>query len=141
MKKIIAAVLCIAMVFAFAACGDKPEQGGNTNVSYEGTYVESVAHRGVITIEKYEGTYDVVVEWPGSAFETAYWNFSGDFDEDGVLEYTDCQKLITTYHEDGSNDTISEYADGTGRIKMTEDGIVWEDDQENIAAEAVFVAE
>ncbi len=140
MKKIIAVIMCIAMVFAFAACGGDNNGSGST-VSYDGTYVETVAGRGVITIETYEGKCDVVVEWPNSAAEVCYWNFSGNFDENGVLEYSDCQKLVSTFSEDGTEETLSEYADGTGRLKMTEDGIVWEDDQENIAEGSVFAAQ
>ena len=140
MRKYFAVLLCFIMIFSFAACGGETGDNGGSEepASYAGTYVETVAGRGVITIEEFDGKYDVVIEWPNSASEVIYWNFSGDFDENGVLEYNDCQKLLTTYKEDGSNDTLSDYADGTGRLRMTDEGLLWEDDQENVAEGSVF---
>lgn len=121
---------------------------GSSEVSedpYEGTYVEDIAHRGVITITKVDDfLYSVSVRWPGSAYETANWELSGEFSGRAVLRYDNCKKTVTTYSEDGSYTDEVIYENGTGYLQMgnrsaDEITVNWVDDMENIADGTVFV--
>lgn len=104
---------------------------------YVGTYFEEHAGRGTITVEKDETSdlYLVSVAWPSSAAEVSEWTFSGEIDADGTLEYYNC--LMVTM-KDGE-DPIEDYESGTGRLMFGEDGLTWEDDQDNVADDALFV--
>ena len=107
---------------------------------YNGTYVEPIAGRGVINITGSGTNYYVTVTWPSSAFETGEWSFSGEFDGRGVLHYTNCSKVVTTFTEDGIGHPTEEYSGGSGYLQMAgENAVVWVDDQENVAADTEFV--
>ncbi len=112
---------------------------------YAGTYVEEVAGRGVITITNAGGNvYNVSVSWPSSAFETSYWEMSGEFNGRAVLNYDNCKKTTVTYAEDGSSTEEIVYENGTGYLQMADrdaDTITvnWSDDKEDAANGSVFV--
>ena len=80
----------------------------------------------------------MTVDWSGSAYEMGKWQFTGTFDAEGVLEYTDCEKDIVTFKDDGTEEIQVIYTDGKGRLKETAEGLIWEDDEENIADSCVF---
>ena len=109
------------------------------NDVYSGTYVENIAGRGVVSINGTPGsTYYVTITWPGSAFEEAEWTFSGEFDGRGVLEYSNCSKVVTTYDEDGIGHPQEEYSGGSGYIQMNDEGLTWTDSQEGVGADSQF---
>ena len=57
----------------------------------------------------------MTVDWAGSAFEHSEWTFSGQFDENGVLEYYNCLKIDTVYDETEDDGIPKEvYEGGTG---------------------------
>ena len=109
---------------------------------FVGDYRESHAGRGVVTITKdvnTENGYNVHIDWAGSAFESATWDFTGEFSGRQVLEYSDCTKKHLTYSEDGSCEFETEYTDGTGYIKVTDEGLFWSDNKENTGDDFVFI--
>ncbi|MBO4877076.1 MAG: acid shock protein [Ruminococcus sp.] len=111
---------------------------------FAGKYCESIAGRGIITLTNNgNGVYNVHIHWAGSAFESAEWDFSGEFDGRQVLRYSDCTKKHCVYSEDGSCTEETVYTDGTGYLKIGEDGmnvgLFWQDDIENSGADAWFV--
>ena len=106
---------------------------------YTGTYVEIMAGRGIIIVNKVADVYSVVVNWSDSAFESFEWVFSGTFDENGVLEYDDCIKKDIVYEVEEEGTVSKVYENGTGRLRLTDDGLIWEDDIEHVADDANFV--
>lgn len=111
-----------------------------STTDYSGTYVESIAQRGVITITGGPQIYRVHVRWPGSASEVAEWDFSGSFDTDGILRYTGGSKTITTYDGNGNGVMTTSYTDGTGKLVYSAAGntMYWTDDKEDVANGASF---
>ena len=108
---------------------------------YVGTYVETQGERATMVIEYYEGMYYVTVDWSSGPEDHSHWTFHGHFDDDGVLE--DFNGLKTVDQPDDSGDLIPvmQYNYGAGTIRMTADGIVWDDEQEHAADGLVFAAE
>ncbi len=105
---------------------------------YSGTYVETVAGKGTITITGGPSNYMVEVRWPGSAFESATWTFSGSFSDTGVLTYNNCTKVTTSYDTSGAATVTTNYTGGTGSLTKVIAGLTWQDNQENIAADSTF---
>ena len=199
-KKLLAIIMCVALVFCYTACGGNGEQADDTadegvseetvdpddptgeaeepedtqeesgedeevidpaeiqnledkeadlaalqqaaeasDEPYTGTYVETQAGRGVIIINKVGDVYSVVVSWSDSAYESFEWIFSGNFDENGVLEYTDCIKKDIVYEVEEEGTVSKVYENGTGRLRLTNDGVIWEDDIEHVADDANFM--
>ncbi|MBO5994234.1 MAG: hypothetical protein J6Q41_01825 [Firmicutes bacterium] len=198
LKKFLALILCVAMVFCFAACGSDDAETGDdedeatteeqvdpedptgegaepeadteeedepvdvtqetqnledkeadlmalqkaaeeSDEPYTGTYVEVVAGRGIIIINKVADVYSVVINWSDSAFESYEWVFSGDFDDEGVLEYDDCIKKDIVYEVEEEGTVSKVYENGTGRLRLTDEGVIWEDDIEHTADDANFI--
>lgn len=112
--------------------------------AYEGTYSESHAHRGVITVTSAGGsTYNVHIHWAGSAAEEAVWDFSGEFNGRQVLNYSNCTKTHNIYDENGLVSSEVEYTDGTGYLQIAEDGenvgFTWHDNVEDAGADSYFI--
>ena len=63
---------------------------GQGRVEYEGSYIEPVGGRAVVSIETTDGiSYNVHVEWSGSVSELAVWNMEAVYEESsGKLEYS-----------------------------------------------------
>ena len=130
-------------VFNYLADSDpysfKEQFLGNDEDLFAGTYVEPNAGRCTITITKGEGyTYNVFISWSSSAAIHSEWTFSGEFDGRQVLNYNDCTMTTYEYDEDGNENITTDYTDGTGYIHISEGGIDWQDDQDNVAADTVF---
>ena len=105
-----------------------------------GYYYESVAHRGVMEITGNVNLYSVYVRWPGSAFESSEWTFTGTFDNSGLLRYSNCTKKTTTYDASGAGSTVVNYTNGSGTLQYSPAGetIRWTDNVEGIASGSVF---
>ena len=119
-----------------AASGETPAAPADD--PYVGTYVETAGQRATMQIEYYEGSYYVTVDWPSSAEEHAQWTFHGHFDEDGVMEFFNGLKTVTQPDDSGDLIPVLGYNYGAGTIRMTAEGIVWDDEQEHVADGLVF---
>ena len=107
---------------------------------FSGTYTESIAGRGVITIKNvYDMNYSIEVKWSGSASDLAEWKMNGTFDSNGNMTYKDCTKTLYTYASDGSSTSKTIYSDGTGTIKIADGKLSWDDKKEGIAKDSTFV--
>ena len=89
-KNVVLFALVSIMLFSVVACNASEKE----TVDYSGEYVETVGQRASITVTKKDDGYDVWVRWPNSAEEVYNWNFSGTFDDDGVMNYTGCEKTM-----------------------------------------------
>ena len=116
---------------------------------FAGTYAEEIAGRGTMEITRYsDGTYSVQVDWSSSAFEKCSWNFSGEIDGRGAMNYTNCRKTIVAFDENGNfacdsygyMTPYTVYTKGSGYIKFLDEGILeWHDDMGDILPETTFV--
>lgn len=101
---------------------------------FAGTFYESNAGRGVMTITNVGGsTYSVKASWPGTSSGELIYEVSGEFNGRGVMHYTDCvKKYRTTTDNVNFNDEV-EYTDGTGYFMISNDGdnegITWHSDK------------
>ncbi len=184
LRKFLAIILCVSMVFVYAACGTKDdaaetdEQQTETEEQTEdqqteeqteeqtgeqaevesqadyivdqqeraeasedplaGSYVETRAGRGVIILNDTKDGYEVDVFWSGSAYEDAQWHMTGSFDDNGVLEYSDCTKITVTYDEEGNETVEPFYDNGVGRLILNGETLEWDDEEENVADGAFF---
>lgn len=136
-KTIILFVLVSVMVFSMAACGSSDKEA----VDYSGEYVETVAQRATITVTKKDNLYDVWVRWPNGTEEVYNWNFSGTFDDKGVMQYTNCEKTIITFDENDNDTSRTEYTDGTGNLVFEDNALTWQDDKDDAGNDAKFVRE
>ena len=103
--------------------------------------------RALMTVSASGSTRATVkVTWGSSYNEQAEWNMSGEGivedEKQLVIHYTDCQKKVVVYKEDGSieSETV-EYENGKGTITITYEGSVatWEDEQEHVADDGEFI--
>lgn len=107
---------------------------------FSGTYVEPNAGRGVVTVSKQGNQYMVQVDWPGSAYEVGSWVMYGTFNDNGVMNYTGGILSVTTFSEENADgETLIEYEDGSGTITITDAGLTWVDNKDNVAAGTTFI--
>ena len=104
-------------------------------LTYEGTYVETTAGRGSITIKKDDSSdlLLVTVDWANGANENISWTFSGQFNDNAELEYSNCLKTTTTYADenDTTGTTVENYNTGTGKLIFSDGTMKWQDDQDD----------
>ena len=108
---------------------------------YVGTYVEPQGQRATMEITTDGRMYFVTVDWSSGPEDHSQWTFSGSFDENGEMEYFNGLKTVTQPDEEGDLIPVLDYNYGMGTIRMTAEGIVWEDEQEHIADGLVFEAQ
>ena len=106
-----------------------------------GDYVESIGNRGTMSITGTAEKYSVYIRWPGSYNESAEWTFTGTFDFNGLLRYSDCVKKTTTYDEAGKGTSVTNYTNGTGTLTYSAAGetIKWVDNVENAGNGSTFM--
>ena len=84
--------------------------------------------------------YTVHVTWSSSAWEHSEWTFSGSFDSEGKLYYSDGTKTTVSYDEDGIESITTDYTGGNGCLYTNVgNGLRWDDYEEGVAAGALFV--
>ncbi len=110
---------------------------------FAGDYAEEHSSRCQIEVRNTGNGYHVHIYWSGSFNEFGEWDFNGDFNDRAVLYYTDCVMKHVTFNADGTSNEEIEYTDGSGYLKISEEGtktgLTWHDDQENIADEYFFI--
>ena len=123
----------------FTAVFEEDPDWQNPADSYRGEYQCDRAHA---TVESYyPDSASIVIEWGGSASETAQWDILGKLDpETKTIEYSDSVKQIFVYDENGDVKSEEiEYDNGTGTIVFGDDGtFTWHDDQSESEDDMVF---
>ena len=109
---------------------------------YAGSYYEQTAGRGMMDITRNsDGTYSVEVNWSSSAAEKNIWNFSGEFNGRGLMNYTNCRKTSATYDANGNMTPCTIYSAGSGYIEFKDEGVLeWHDDMGDILPGTTFVS-
>ena len=82
----------------------------------------------------------VTVEWPGNDNSKAIWYLSGAFNEETkTIDYDNAVKRVITYNKSGAEiSDIEIYRSGKGRITFTNEGMQWNDYNEEIARNMTF---
>lgn len=106
-----------------------------------GEYEDETSQRAVMEITpEGEDFYHVEISWAGSATEKAVWTFNGTFDYDsGMLTFKDCRKDIDSFDENQGEKEEIIYEGGTGALMYYEDGLHWQDDQEDAGKDCHFI--
>ena len=109
---------------------------------YAGSYYEATAGRGMMDITRNsDGTYSVEVNWASSAAEKNIWNFTGEFNGRGLMNYTNCRKTNATYDANGNMTCYTVYSAGSGYIEFKDEGVLeWHDDMGDILPGTTFVS-
>ena len=98
------------------------------DVDLSGSWQDEISQRAGMDVTKNEdGSYDILVHWGGSAFETAIWEIHGTYDgAAGELLYNDGKYSIHTFDEDGTK-TISSEETTNGGFIMEDGKLRWKD--------------
>jgi hypothetical protein len=117
---------------------------------YAGSYYEETAGRGMMDITRNsDGTYSVEVNWASNASEKNIWNFTGEFNGRGLMNYYNCRKTTVAFDENGNYTYDSyglmtpytTYTMGSGYIEFKDEGVLeWHDDMGDILPGTRFVS-
>lgn len=109
-------------------------------INYSGHYSESISAKGSVSLTRNEdGSYRGIIRWAGAASEEGQWVFTGKFDSEGTLTYSDCVMDELSYEEDGSFTTVNIYTHGNGSITIVGDTLTWHDEQDKVAEFSKFI--
>lgn len=103
-----------------------------------GSWEDEISMRaGMDCVRNDDGSYDIVVHWGGSAWETAIWEIHGTYDEaSGMLSYKDGKYSIHTF-DDKNQETISGEKTTSGVFLKEGDKLRWQDSENS--SEGLFV--
>lgn len=134
-KSFISAVLALALVLSMAL----PVFAAEEEDAFLGTWIETIAQRGIIEITKEDGAYKIEVAWPSSAFERSVWNLTGTLNEEGnAIVYKTGSYSVHTFDEEG-NFTESENRVGlAGTMELRDGKIYWTEAGSEDAEPSVF---
>ena len=100
---------------------------------HTGTYPGTVDNRSAITFKaSMNGFYNVTIGMPDEEGNLDEYTFSGKFDAEGKLTYTDCVKTHETFKTDGSTTVKQVYKKGSGNITYKDGTYTWTNDNEDI---------
>ena len=103
-----------------------------------GSWQDEISKRATMDVTANEdGSYDIVINWAGSATEKAVWQIHGTYDGvSGMLSYEDGQYSIHTWDEN-NNETVSEEAVTKGVLMKEGEKLRWQDSKNS--EDGVFV--
>jgi hypothetical protein len=93
-----------------------------------GSWEDEISQRAHMDVTKNaDGSYNIVVSWGSSAWESAVWNIHGTYDEtSGMLSYSDGAYSIHTWDEDGV-ETVSGEETTKGAFMKEGEKLRWQD--------------
>ncbi len=107
---------------------------------YAGDWHEKHAGRGMMSVTAQGDTAYFSVRWANSAFETYFWEFSGEVGEGGAIEYSDGTRVLMRYDEKGNGTEVERIETNSGTISLDDDGsILWTDNDAGSTEPSVFV--
>lgn len=103
-----------------------------------GSWQDEISKRATMDVTANEdGSYDIVINWAGSATEKAVWQIHGTYDEvSGMLSYEDGQYSIHTWDEN-DNETVSDEEVTKGALMKEGEKLRWQDSKNS--EDGVFV--
>ncbi len=113
------------------AAGTAAAANGTTQVGFEGTWAEELAHRCSVTMTNIgEGRLKVEIIWPGSAFERGVWTMTADVTGYNTLTYKDGAYHVETYSDAVNYTVTNQTYGGTGSFYLNDAGkMEWYDIQ------------
>lgn len=141
MKKLLTALLALAVLALGAAAFAEGLDGQNPVMNLVGTYMDEVSQRAVMTIECLDGDQaGVMIEWANGASEEYVWFFTGTYATDaGIVPYEDCRCVKLVFDDLGNEDSELIYEGGTGYLLVNEDWtITWIDDVDDAGEGCLF---
>ena len=106
--------------------------------AYDGAYADSRDPNTTIEVITKDDVTTVKISMAVSITQTYEWTFSGKFDEEGTLKYTDGVKNTVSYTDETSSTAIEEYKNGKGSVTVIDDVFTWNDEEEGIALEGAY---
>ena len=103
-----------------------------------GSWQDEVSKRATMDVTANEdGSYDIVINWAGSATEKAVWQIHGTYDEvSGMLSYEDGKYTVHTWDEK-NNETVSDEEITKGVLMKEGEKLRWQDSKNS--EDGVFV--
>ena len=103
-----------------------------------GSWQDEVSKRATMDVTANEdGSYDIVINWGGSATEKAVWQIHGTYDEvSGMLSYEDGKYTVHTWDEK-NNETVSDEEITKGVLMKEGEKLRWQDSKNS--EDGVFV--
>ena len=103
-----------------------------------GSWQDEISKRATMDVTANEdGSYDIVINWAGSATEKAVWQIHGTYDEvSGMLSYEDGRYSIHTWDEN-DNETVSDEEVTKGAFMKEGENLRWQDSKNS--EDGVFV--
>ena len=103
-----------------------------------GSWQDEISKRATMDVTANEdGSYDIVINWAGSATEKAVWQIHGTYDEvSGMLSYEDGRYSIHTWDEN-DNETVSDEEVTKGAFMKEGEKLRWQDSKNS--EDGVFV--
>ena len=118
-------------------------QLGYTPDALVGDWAEKIAGRGLISIRKGSGedSYDVQINWSGSASEMYVWTMTASPAASNMLRYENGRLSILTFGENGQDAEELQYENGTGTFELlSTNEILWQDETGHAGDDCVFVS-
>ena len=103
-----------------------------------GSWQDEVSKRATMDVTANEdGSYDIVINWAGSATEKAVWQIHGTYDEvSGMLSYEDGKYTVHIWDEK-NNETVSDEEITKGVLMKEGEKLRWQDSKNS--EDGVFV--
>lgn len=109
------------------------------SAEYVGVWVDEYSQRCFMDISCSDGIYYIQINWSGGASDTEQWDLVGEYDSgsNGIV-YFGSRKEVH-YSDGGDFQETYMYTDGSGRLFIGNDGILyWDDYKENVGANCRF---
>ena len=122
----------------FVDDSEAEREGQNPAMNIIGTYCCDRARINVEPIGLQSAS--MTVEWSGNDNSKAIWYMSGKFNEETMsIDYENAVKRVITYNKDGIElSDIEIYTSGRGKMTFTDDGMKWDEYNEEIARGMTF---
>ncbi len=104
-----------------------------------GTWWDENSQRCHLEIRKKDLIYFVQVNWASSYCINSKWTFSGLWDEkNNRMIYSNETSTEEHWYENGSVGVLTKHTDGTGKISLVDDTLLWEDFMGTTGCSCIF---
>ena len=91
--------------------------GANAYGGFSDIYVDEYNEMNMV-IEGDSNWYDVTITWPYSSEKIITWKFGGTFNDNGVMRYDNCTKILYEYDDQDSEKESYQYDGGSGELEF-----------------------
>ena len=106
--------------------------------AFDGTYTDERDSNTIIEVSTSDEVTTVKISMSVSVTESMEWTFSGNFDENGTLKYTNCVKNTVNYTDETTSTATEEYKDGKGSVTVADGVLTWNDEEEGTSPEGAY---